>query len=120
MGAVSYKGYVANVDVDVDAKRLIGRVVNSRVPLEFDTSAASDVLRVFHEVIDSYLAACAARGVEPSKPYSGKLLLRIDPRMHAAVATDAARVGRSINGWVEQAIVKALEDSADDVAIVPD
>lgn len=113
MGAISYKGYVANVEFDPDDAALVGRVVNSREPLDFRSSTAVAVLEDFHALIDRYLAECEADGVEPAKPYSGKLLLRIDPRMHAAVATDAARVGWSINRWVEFAISRTLDDSPD-------
>jgi predicted HicB family RNase H-like nuclease len=109
MGSTSYKGYVAQVEFDAAAAALIGRVVNSREPLEFRADAASDALAQFRAVIDGYLADCEARGAAPAKPYSGRILLRIDPQLHAAVAADASANGESINGWIESAVRERLE-----------
>lgn len=111
MGAVSYKGYVANVEFDFDTEALVGRVVNARVPLDFTTTAAGRVLSEFRKLIDAYLAGCEADGVEPVRPYSGKLLLRIAPHLHSTVAAEAARVGWSINAWVEHAVRRTLDES---------
>lgn len=113
MGAITYKGYVANVDFDATAAEIVGNVVNAREPLDFRSKSAAAVLDDFHALIDRYLADCEASGVEPAKPYSGRVLLRIDPRMHAAVATDAARLDWSINRWIEFAIGRTLDDSPD-------
>ena len=44
------------------------------------------MLARFHDIIDEYLADCEQRGVEPQKPYSGRLLLRITPELHGALA----------------------------------
>jgi predicted HicB family RNase H-like nuclease len=113
VGTVTYKGYVANVDFDAETASLVGRVVNSREPLDFRSASATSLLDEFHALIDRYLDDCEAQGLSPAKPYSGKLLVRIDPAMHAAVATDAARLGWSINRWVEFAIGRTLDDSPD-------
>ncbi|MBK5968687.1 MULTISPECIES: toxin-antitoxin system HicB family antitoxin [Thiorhodovibrio] len=41
------------------------------------------------------------------KPYSGKLLLRVDPDVHAAVAVAAEVAGTSINQWAAQVLSEA-------------
>jgi predicted HicB family RNase H-like nuclease len=43
-------------------------------------------------------------GKKPQKPYSGKLMLRIRPEIHAAVATAAQLSGQSINQWASEAL----------------
>ena len=37
---------------------------------------------------------------KPIKPYSGKLMVRVPPKMHAAVAQAAEVSGKSINQWI--------------------
>ncbi len=48
------------------------------------------------------------RGVEPRKPLSGKLNLRLGPTLHQQVAVAASTAGVSLNSW----IVRALEERA--------
>lgn len=119
MGAVSYKGYVATVEFDPAASELVGRVTNAREPLDFRASSAEHVLARFHEIIDGYLAACEAAGVEPQKPYGGKLLLRIPPERHADVAGRASMQRTSINQWIEQAVRAQLAAAAPGARAAP-
>jgi predicted HicB family RNase H-like nuclease len=112
LGAVSYRGYVANVEFDAASEALVGRVVNAREALDFRSRSAADVLGDFHQLIDRYLADCEQAGVAPQKPYSGKLLIRIDPTLHAEIAAEAGRVGQSINAWVERAVRAACPPPA--------
>ncbi|MES9883081.1 MAG: type II toxin-antitoxin system HicB family antitoxin [Sedimenticola sp.] len=49
--------------------------------------------------VDDCLDTCKKVGKQPQKPYSGKLILRIPPKVHAAVAQAAEVSGKSINQW---------------------
>ena len=46
--------------------------------------------RKFREAVDDYLAACKKLGQPPDKPYSGRVMLRLPPDLHAR-ASAAAR-----------------------------
>ncbi len=41
---------------------------------------------------------------QPDKPYSGKLVLRVSPEIHASAALAAKRSGKSLNQWSEAAL----------------
>jgi predicted HicB family RNase H-like nuclease len=43
----------------------------------------------------------------PQKRYSGKLMLRVPPEVHAAVAMAAEVSGKSINQWAAEALANA-------------
>jgi predicted HicB family RNase H-like nuclease len=58
----------------------------------------------FEEAVIDYLEACDLVGKTPQKPYSGKLMLRIRPEIHAAVATAAELSGQSINQWASDVL----------------
>lgn len=46
-------------------------------------------------------------GREPQKPYSGKIMLRIPPEIHARAAMRAEAHGKSLNSWVAQILSEA-------------
>ena len=53
----------------------------------------------FEEAVDDYLETCEKLNRSPQKPYSGNLMLRIPPEVHAAIAMAAEVSGKSINQW---------------------
>ena len=63
----------------------------------------------FHESVDDYLASCARIGKAPDKPYSGKVMFRIDPAVHAKAALAAQLKGVSLNQWAEEVMAKAAQ-----------
>ena len=57
--------------------------------------------------IDNYLAISEETGRPAQKPYSSKLMLRVGPEIHAAVASVAQVQGKSINQWASEVLNKA-------------
>jgi predicted HicB family RNase H-like nuclease len=47
-----------------------------------------------------FLDACAERGIEPRKSYSGKFNVRVPPDLHGAIVAAASANGKSLNQWV--------------------
>jgi predicted HicB family RNase H-like nuclease len=109
VGTIEHEGYVARVEFDSERACLVGRVVNARAPIEFTADAASQVAAALREAVDSYVADCARSGEDPERPFSGRLLLRIEPELHAAIAAAAARSDSSINGWIERTLRAVLD-----------
>ncbi len=107
---MEYKGYVAAVEFDDSIEVLHGRVVNSGpYPIvTFEATDAADIRGAFERSVDEYLAWCAEDGVEPRRPFSGKLNLRLGSRLHALVAAAAADSHVSINTWIVDAIRGAI------------
>lgn len=96
---MDYKGYTARVEFDQDAGILHGEVEGLRDVITFEATDVRGLEASFRASVDDYLAQCAEDGVEPEKPYSGKFLLRVDPRLHREIAMAAARAGRSLNAF---------------------
>jgi len=96
---MEYKGYTARVDFDQDAGILFGEVEGLRDVVTFEATDVRDLEKAFRESVDDYLAMCAQRGEDPEKPYSGKFIVRVDPRVHRDIATAAARAGKSLNAF---------------------
>ena len=110
---MEYKGYRAEVEFDDSVGRLHGRVANSGAyPIAtFEATDVEGIRREFHRSIDQYLQSCLEDGVEPRKPFSGKLNLRLGPDLHQRVARSAAESGMSLNNWILQALEKSVPRS---------
>jgi len=98
--AMTYKGYVAQVEFDPEDRIFFGRIMGIRDIVTFHGVTVDELEDSFKEAVDHYLETCARLGDEPDKPYSGKLTLRLPPDIHAEIATAAAVSGKSINKWV--------------------
>lgn len=103
---MEYKGYVAAVEFDDSIDVLHGRIVNSGpYPIAtFEATDASQLRREFERSVDEYLDWCEEEGVEPRRPFSGKLNLRLGSELHALVAAAAAANKMSINSWIVRAV----------------
>jgi predicted HicB family RNase H-like nuclease len=106
MTTMNHDGYVASIELDEDAGVLHGRVVNARAVLTFEGTSVDELKEAFSDTIDDYKEWCRERGVEPDRPYSGTLSLRLPPDLHRRIAEAAAREGESINAFVADALEK--------------
>lgn len=104
---MNYKGYSARVEYDDDDGIFFGQVAGLRDGIGFHADTVENLRAAFHEAVDDYLATCAKIGKEPDREYSGKVMLRLDPELHARIAKSAELAGMSINQWGERVFSKA-------------
>ena len=91
---MQYKGYTGVIEIDEEAGILYGRVLGLRDVITFQGTTVAEARAAFEGLVDSHLEFCRLRGEEPEKPYSGKLLLRLRPELHRALATAAEARGQ--------------------------
>ncbi len=108
MNALSYKGYTARVELDTDDMLLVGRLAGIDDIIGFHAPTMEEFVAAFRESVDDYIEACATIGKQPDKAYSGKVMLRLDPALHADLARIAKRAGKSINQLGEEALSRAV------------
>ena len=99
-----YKGYVAEIWYEEDDHAFHGIVHGIRDTVHFTGASSHELSQAFRDSVDEYLLFCAERGVEPEKPYSGKLALRTTPEIHALLSKAAANEGKSINRWISETL----------------
>lgn len=103
-----HEGYIAEISYEDSDELMHGSTINTRAILHFAGRDIAELRLAFADTIADYRDWCKERGVEPEKPYSGTLSLRISPELHRRIAEQAAKAGESIN----QFIVERLEEVA--------
>jgi predicted HicB family RNase H-like nuclease len=96
---MTYCGYMASIEFDPDDNILVGRVLGIDDLICFHGDSVTEFTQAFHEAIDDYLAACEKLGQAPEKPASGRLMLRVNPVVHAAALKAAAHTGQSLRSY---------------------
>ena len=102
MTTMRHEGYVATIELDEEAGLFHGEVINTRDVLTFQGQTLDELGTAFADTITDYVEWCRERGKEPERPYSGNFMLRVSPVLR--IATAAARSGKSINGYVAEAL----------------
>ena len=101
MTALTYKGYTARVEFDADDGLLTGTLAGIDDCIVFQAESVPELKKEFRDAVDGYLQSCAEVGKAPDKPASGKVFLRMAPRVHAAIRTAADVAGQSLSKWAE-------------------
>ncbi len=104
---LEHRGYRARVEFDADDELFFGRIAGIRDGVTFHADSVAALVSAFHEAVDDYINACAAVGKKPDRPYSGKLMLRVDPAVHARSVEAAELAGKSLNQWTEEVLRRA-------------
>jgi predicted HicB family RNase H-like nuclease len=107
---LEYKRYIAQLDFDLEDGIIIGKVTNTKDIISFHASNLPDIKQAFKDIIDTYLKACEEEGIKPSKSYSGKFNLRINPDLHRELSIEAAQEGVSLNDLTEQLLKSSLSN----------
>ena len=108
---LEHKGYYAEVNVDLEYGILFGQSVGMKDGFTFQAKSVDDVIPAFHQAVEDYLEFCAADKVEPAKPFSGKIALRVPPEIHRAAVSTAKEQGKSLNAWITSLVSRSLNES---------
>jgi predicted HicB family RNase H-like nuclease len=107
VNTLNYKGYSARIEFDAEDEIFFGRLAGVSDVIGFHADSVSDLKQAFHDAVDDYVETCRKLGKAPQKPYSGKMMFRVDPEVHARAAKAAELAGKSLNQWAEELLDKA-------------
>ncbi len=110
MTTMKHRSYVAKIEYDAEIDSFFGDVVNTNDTITFYGRSAEELKSEFARSIKTHLAFCKRNGVEPGKPYSGRIPLRISSELHHKLDANAATHGMSLNAYIAR---KLAEDVAD-------
>lgn len=100
-------GYQAVISYDPEIEMFRGELVGLNGGADFYARYLKGLKREGAISLRVFLHACAEDGVEPHRPFSGKFVLRLDPKTHEAEALAAAASGQSINQWAAETLDEA-------------
>ena len=107
---ISYNGYQARITVDEELKTFSGRVADLNDVITFEGRSYDELHDAFVEAIEDYLEWCAESGEEPDRPYSGNVLVRMEPALHRALARAAAARDESLNHFAVSVLSEAVAE----------
>lgn len=108
---MKYKEYAASIEYDEDSRTFFAVLLGAFGCLKFKGNSPDEVEERFREFIDSYLQECKKQRKNPEKQFSGKLVLRMPPKMHADLALKARKSGISLNQLMTKELEKAVEQA---------
>jgi predicted HicB family RNase H-like nuclease len=111
MSTLTYKGYTGQIEIDLDADILHGRVLDVKDIVTFEGKTIEEIRQAFQDSVDDYLEFCSELGEEPDKPFSGKLPFRTTPDHHRLIYLAATKAGKSINAWMDDVLASAASQS---------
>ena len=108
MTTMKHGPYVARIDYDPEIEEFVGEVVNTSDTITFQGLSAPALKKEFARSVAEHVAFCQRNGIEPGRPYSGRIPLRIPVDLHRNLDANAALLGVSLNAY----ITKTLKDYA--------
>ncbi|MEQ1888980.1 MAG: type II toxin-antitoxin system HicB family antitoxin [Alphaproteobacteria bacterium] len=102
-----HKGYAAQIGFDAQDRIFFGRVAGIADIVTFHGETVDELVRAFEDAVDDYIGLSEKLGRTAQKPYSGKMMLRVPPELHARAAMLAEASGKSLNAWVADILAQA-------------
>ena len=111
MENLSYKGYNGNIEYSSSDNCFCGKVLGlpKNILIMYEGNTASELYNDFKAGVDHYLESCKEKGIDPYKPYSGTMNIRIPSEIHYRVAMLAKEKKVSINSIIRDSIERRLE-----------
>lgn len=106
---MTYKGYGARVEYSDEDGCFVGHLAGISDVVGFHGETVTELRAALEEAVEDYLEACEKIGRFPQKPYSGKLMLRVPPELHAKASIAAQISGKSLNQWAVDTIKQAVQ-----------
>lgn len=108
MNTMTHKGYAARIEYSDEDQCFVGHIAGINDVVGFHGESVAELRTAFEEAVEDYLLTCEKLNRAPQKPCSGRLMLRVPPEIHAAVAAAAEASGKSINQWAAEIFTRAV------------
>lgn len=105
---MKYREYTAAVQYDGDDGLFYGDVMDLRDTITFSGSSVEELEHAFEQAVDDYIEFCESQGEEPDKPYSGRLVLRLESWLHRRASTAAGAQRVSLNTFIARAVQREV------------
>lgn len=112
---VTHKGYIGELEIDMDSGLLVGEVINIKDLLAFHGKTIEEAIQSFRDTIDDYLAYCEKEHIAPERPFSGNIPFRTTPEIHKNMYMASRLEGKSINAWMNEVLAASARETVVEV-----
>ena len=105
---VEIGGHKTVISFDPEIGMFRGEFVSLNGGADFYARTVDELLAEGRTSLGAFIDLCREKGIEPTRRFSGRFNLRLDPRTHAAAVTAASAENKSLNEWVAEAIERAV------------
>jgi predicted HicB family RNase H-like nuclease len=104
---MTHRGYAARIEYSAEDDGFIGRIAGIADIVTFHGDSVATLRASFEAAVDDYLATCERIGKRPQRAYSGQIMVRVPPELHARAAMAADARGESLTAFVAHALERA-------------
>ena len=104
---MNFGRYKASIRFDAEIGEFRGEFLGLNGGADFYGKSLAELKREGAASLKVFLEMCAEKGIEPERNFSGRLMLRIPPAVHASAIQAAAAHGKSLNQWAAEALLEA-------------
>jgi len=92
--------YKAKIEYDPEIDMFRGEILGINGGADFYAKTTDGLRQEFKNSLEVFLQVCKEKKIKPRKEFSGKLHLRISPRLHEKIEIEAVSKGKSLNQWI--------------------
>ncbi|MBK8699518.1 MAG: type II toxin-antitoxin system HicB family antitoxin [Saprospiraceae bacterium] len=102
-----YKDFIGSIHFSADDEIFYGKIEGLSDLVTFEGESVKKLQAAFRDAVNDYISLCKLNNKAPLKSFKGSFNVRISPKLHSIAFKKALLEGKSLNEFVEEAIVKA-------------
>ncbi|MFT5133554.1 MAG: putative HicB family RNase H-like nuclease [Gammaproteobacteria bacterium] len=110
MNIMKVDGYKAKIEYDPELDQFRGEILGLNGSADFYGKNPTSLRKEFRNSLKVFLDVCEEKGINPSKEFSGKFNLRIQPRLHSKIAAQATAEDKSLNQFVSEILEQSINE----------
>lgn len=107
---LKYKDFIGSVQFSGEDEIFWGKIIGINDSITFEGASVQELKKNFKGAVDDYIALCKRHNKPAQKSMTGSFNIRINPALHQLATYAAAEQGISLNKYIQQAIVHAVEE----------
>ena len=108
MSIMELNRYKAKIEYDSELDQFRGEILGLNGSADFYGKSSNELRKEFKNSLRIFLEVCEKNGIRPTKEFSGRFNLRINPRLHGEIAAKAKGENKSINQWVSETLENSV------------
>jgi len=105
---MKFKDYFGSVHYSDEDGVFHGKIEFIRALVSYEGTDVKGLRKAFHDAVDDYLVLCKEKGRVPERSFKGSFNVRIPSSLHQAAMQKAARLGVSLNQFMQKALEREV------------